>query len=318
MQTALSWSNPEGTTQLRVQLVPYRDDGPGIDLYLGVPASTLHVPAPPQWYGLLPDMTYTWRVQTSSSPSPVSQTDGSWGPWAQRTLRTPKVQGGEILAISPVDRAAAASRTPTLQWSASEGLFYYEVQLSRDARFDTDPRTATTRVYEALLHGGLTSPRNSYAITLNALLEGNALYYWRVRPRVQGDGSPVAWSGPFTFTTGSSDPTVGPISFGTSVATHTGCQLGNQQDPPGPAVLQFGAATVYARFTYKGPGSVSLVWFRGDTAVLERRPLSLTGLEGCAATGFSSTDGAPLARGSYRLDIQIDDRVMQSRTLEIR
>lgn len=37
---------------------------------------------------------------------------------------------------------------------------------------------------------GLTQPLNSW--TTRALTPG-VTYYWRVRPRVQGDGTPVAW-----------------------------------------------------------------------------------------------------------------------------
>ena len=54
-------------------------------------------------------------------------------------------------------------------------------------------------VYGALVHGGATSPANTYAIPAAFPLEAGASYYWRVRPRIQGDGAPVAWPGPWSF-----------------------------------------------------------------------------------------------------------------------
>ena len=54
-------------------------------------------------------------------------------------------------------------------------------------------------VYGALVHGGATSPANTYTIPAAFPLEHGVSYFWRVRPRVQGDGAPLAWPGPWTF-----------------------------------------------------------------------------------------------------------------------
>ncbi|MCX6024135.1 MAG: hypothetical protein NTZ05_20865, partial [Chloroflexi bacterium] len=82
--------------------------------------------------------------------------------------------------------------------------FYYEIQLSSDPLFNTDPFSATAAVYWNLIHGGQTSPQNSWAVPASARLDADGRrYYWRVRPRVQGNGTPVNWGLPFWFTVGS-------------------------------------------------------------------------------------------------------------------
>ncbi len=53
------------------------------------------------------------------------------------------------------------------------------------------------------IHGGETSPRNSWTVPDSAKLDPNKNYYWRVRPRVQGDGTEVAWSPAWSFKTSS-------------------------------------------------------------------------------------------------------------------
>ena len=63
---------------------------------------------------------------------------------------------------------------------------------------NTDPETATDAVWHNLIHGGITSPPNSWQ---TPELEPGAQYYWEVRPRVQGDGTPVDWSKTFEFRT---------------------------------------------------------------------------------------------------------------------
>jgi hypothetical protein len=81
-------------------------------------------------------------------------------------------------------------------------VFYYEVQLSTDPTFNTNPATATAAVYSALIHGALTSPPNTYRVPSAFPLQANSIYNWRVRPRVQGDGDAVSWSAAGRFRTG--------------------------------------------------------------------------------------------------------------------
>jgi len=75
------------------------------------------VPPPPQWYGLLTDITYTWRVRTSSASSFVALDDASWSPFAERRFKTPAVSSATITAVSPAGGSTVSSRTRTLQWA---------------------------------------------------------------------------------------------------------------------------------------------------------------------------------------------------------
>jgi len=201
MGTQLRWANPASARQVHLQVIPANNDGPGVDVLLGL-ATQLEVPAPPAWYGLLPGMTYRWRVRTSDQELPIGAEHPTWGTWGEATFRTPGADSGTITAVAPAPGGGAASLTPTLTWANSRGdVYYYEVQLSRDAGFNTDAGTAIAAVYGALIHGGVSTPANSYTIPASAPLDSGATYFWRVRPRVQGDGQPVAFSPNFSFRT---------------------------------------------------------------------------------------------------------------------
>ncbi|MSQ28007.1 MAG: CAP domain-containing protein [Dehalococcoidia bacterium] len=191
----LTWGPPPDTTQVHIQVLPANNDGPGIDLHLGAPETSLAVPEPPGWYGLLPDMGYAWRVRASNAAAMAPPGDPSWSAWSQRTFRTPRRDGSLITGVAPLNGFAVDTLTPTLAWAdGRRDLFYYEVRVSRDPSFNTDPATAIAPVYSALLHGGVTAPANSYAVPRDSPLDNNTPYFWQARPRVQGDGAPVAWS----------------------------------------------------------------------------------------------------------------------------
>ena len=195
----LGWSNPPGTTQFQLQVIPFNGDGPGVNIIRNAETSWF-IPPPPQWYGLLPDITYFWRVRSTTVTTAPAETD--WTAWGSWTFKTPKATSGTISATSPVPGSSVATRTPTVTWANSQvGVFYYEVQVSKDPAFNTDPATATAVVYTPLLHGGVTNPPNSYRIPDQFPLEPNTTYHWRVRPRIQGDGAPVGWTAPFRFAT---------------------------------------------------------------------------------------------------------------------
>ena len=70
--------------------------------------------------------------------------------------------------------------------------------MSGDPSFNTDPATATSFVWHKLVHGVVTNPLNSWKMPE---LQPGVTYYWRVRPRVQGDGTPVDWSATWSFAT---------------------------------------------------------------------------------------------------------------------
>ncbi|GEM_PF-2629724 len=195
----LQWELPGGTTQYHLSVVP--QDGPAIDLIRNA-ENSFTIPRPPQWYGLLPDMTYTWKLRASDATRAIGAGDSSWGDWsASRTFRTPKVSSQAIKLIEPSNGSAVSTTVPTLEWTSGDSnIWYYEVQISKDSSFNTDPLSASAPVYWESRHGGLTvSP--TYKVPDSQPLEPSSTYYWRVRPRIQGDGSPVEWTAYSTFST---------------------------------------------------------------------------------------------------------------------
>ncbi len=216
----LSWTNGPGATQVHLQVVPFNNDGPGVNVVLGSPATSFAIPAPPQWYGLLPDMSYTWRVRTSNALAPADPAqDASWTSWSERQFRTPAVTGAIVSPVSPTGGGSVNTRTPTLQWASSRSdVFYYEVQVSRDPLFGP-----SAFLYHELRHGGVTAPPNSYTVPSGFPLEAGVMYHWRVRPRVQGDGTPLAWPPAWSFTTSPAAalPTPTPSLTATATAVPT-------------------------------------------------------------------------------------------------
>jgi len=204
--TTLAWTPAAGATQQHLQVVPKTLDGPGIDTLLAGNVAQFEVPAPPMWYGLLPDMTYLWRVRASTAAVALAGDSPLWGPWVEQTFRTPQVGVASVQPTAPANATTVETLRPSLVWSAPSWLFYFEVQLSTDANFNTDPATATAAVYTALVHGGVASPAKSYRPPADAPLQANAQYHWRVRPRVQGDGTPLPWPPAHSFTTATPAP----------------------------------------------------------------------------------------------------------------
>ncbi|MCX6021176.1 MAG: S8 family serine peptidase, partial [Chloroflexi bacterium] len=200
----LEWRAAAGATQYQIQVRPANDDGPSLNLIIGGTATAFRVPAPPEWYGMLPDMSYTWRVRLSDKAAFAPENDPTWGPWSEPwSFRTPSTAAADIQPVSPTVGAISDSLTPVLRWSnTNASIFYYEVQLSSDQTFATDPAKATASVYWLIIHGGITQPGNSYAVPAGFPLEPGKTYYWRVRPRVQGDGRPAPWPAPWSFRTG--------------------------------------------------------------------------------------------------------------------
>ncbi|MSQ09410.1 MAG: hypothetical protein EXR52_00155 [Dehalococcoidia bacterium] len=197
----MQWTNPLGTRQVHLQVIPANSDGPDLNLPLGL-QSEFEVPAPPAWYGLLLGMTYRWWVRITDQELPVPADHPTWGAWGESSFRTPSVDSSGINAVSPANGGTVTGITPTLTWAHSRpDVFYYKVQLSKDAAFNTDGVTAVASVYGALIHGGVTSPANTYTVPASAPLEGAPTYFWRVRPRVQGDGLPVPFTATFSFRT---------------------------------------------------------------------------------------------------------------------
>jgi len=192
-----SWQLPEGATQYQLQVVPFNGDGPSVNLIRNT-ETTYTIPPPVLGQGpyvMLPGMSYTWRVRATDSTGGIDENDASWGPWSDSwSFTTPPPSASSIQLTQPEQGTAVNTATPALVWTDSNAtIFYYEVQLSEDPIFDTDPATATKPVYWNLVHGGQSQPLNSWGVPATAPLQANVRYNWRVRPRVQGDGTPVAW-----------------------------------------------------------------------------------------------------------------------------
>lgn len=201
---------PYHATQVRHLITPFNNDGSGADLIVD-PSPTFEIPSPPIWYGLLPDMTYSWQMCSSGISVPLLKDDQNWtqvegwpgvwfpNPCAEQKFKTPKRFSDGIIAVSPRNNELVAARRVRLQWdNKDKDVFYYEIQSSRDCTFDIDPQTATAPVWHNLIHGGLTNPLNSWQ---TPELELGEEYCWRGRPRIQGDGTPVEWSPTFRFST---------------------------------------------------------------------------------------------------------------------
>lgn len=190
----LNWTLPPGSTQYQLQVLPANNDGPGINLIRNADTSfKLQAPVLGQGpYVLLPGMTYTWQVRATSFTGPIDENSSNWGDWSTKTFKTPAPTSAGLAPVQPaVDASVAAGAPATLRWEhPDKGLFYWEIEVSGDTRFDMNPATATTFVWFNLIHGGVGPLPNSW---LSPAVTSGVTYYWRVRPRVQGDGTPVEW-----------------------------------------------------------------------------------------------------------------------------
>lgn len=196
--TILTWSNAPGATQNQIQVTPANNDGPGINLIVNA-TNSLALPEPRAGVGpylLLPGMSYSWRVRDTTATTSVTENDPAWGNWSQpATFRTPVAGAGGVAVAAPATGAKVAAGPAVLQWSdTTPGVFYYEVQMSLDAQFRTGP-DAVAAVWWNLVHGGVSRPANSWT---TPPLQPGSVYFWRIRPRIQGDGQPVWWSRTFT------------------------------------------------------------------------------------------------------------------------
>ena len=180
--------NPEGTTQYQIQVVPFNEDGPGINLVIEdgamVAAAEYQVMAPsfgsanPN-YVMLPDMTYIWRVRTTTVLTPPMEEE--WSSWSVRSFHTAATSIDSVSRVSPETDAT---------------VFWYEIQVSKASDFGS-----SAALYSNLWHGGLSEPPNSYIIPDASPLEAGTMYYWRVRPRIQGDGETLPRSFVYRFNT---------------------------------------------------------------------------------------------------------------------
>ena len=210
LATQLEFTAHQDTKWIHLQLRPVKDDGPGVNLIIGdqalIQKGQFKLEAPILGQGpyiALPDMGYTWRIRTSTSISqPDLNQDTNWSPWVKREFRTPKRNSDNIRLLTPSQGQATDDPTPILQWANFDpDVFNYEIQLSKDPDFNTDPQTAHSPLYWMIVHGGESHPSNSWHVPDQFPLEPGQTYYWRVRPKIQGDGTPVAWGSTDHFNT---------------------------------------------------------------------------------------------------------------------
>ena len=196
----LSWLPPPGSTHFQMIITPDGNEAGSIRFVEKI-TTQYAVPGPPHWYGMLPDALYYWRIRANNSPVPVPDDHPSWGPWSDVwAFRTPIPSSAVIGPASPSHEGTVSSTTPTLVWgNPNDQVFYYEIQVSKDASFTTDPLRAWTSVYWETVHGGMSKPKNSYAVSPRYPLEKGATYYWRVRPAVSNASKEVGWSYPWKF-----------------------------------------------------------------------------------------------------------------------
>ncbi|MSQ27685.1 MAG: hypothetical protein EXR51_06065 [Dehalococcoidia bacterium] len=202
LTATLAWSSPKVFTQYQLQVIPANNDGPALNLIRNRESSFV-VEAPDMDRGpyiLLPAMSYTWRVRVSASPMGLGEHDTGWDAWSEtRSFRTPLRDASRITPAAPTNESSTTAAPQTLRWeNADRDVFYYEVQMSPDPNFETEPAKAVTFVWSNLVHGAIATPHNSWT---TPVLTPSTTYHWRVRPRIQGDGVPVAWSQRASFTT---------------------------------------------------------------------------------------------------------------------
>ncbi len=216
----VSWEKNPEVTQMHVQLIPVNNDGPGVDLYFGdrgaIDSGKLRIDGPViKRQGVsgisipLPDMNYTWRVRVSDSSVRLgTSSNEGWSGWSDRHFKTPERDSSMIKHVAPLFGQKVDSVTPELHWDNTNkdrsptDVFYYEVQVSKDPGFETDPKKAVAPVsYEFVHVGEQPAPYMFYKVKPQFPLDNDQTYFWRVRPRIQGDGKPVAWSEAWNFRT---------------------------------------------------------------------------------------------------------------------
>lgn len=197
----LTWLAPPGATHYQLVITQAGQSQP-IIRFVDRISDSYTIPAPPQWFGMLPGTTYQWSVRVNNAPGPVPDNHPSWGPWSEvYSFRTPVPPSSLLGPAYPPHGAVVSTVTPRLQWGdPTPGVFLYEVQVSRDPSFETDPAKASAPVYWETVHGGMTTPPNSYQVPDRYPLQRGSTYYWRVRPAMPAGVPPAPWGATWTFT----------------------------------------------------------------------------------------------------------------------
>lgn len=129
---------------------------------------------------VLPHGVYYWRVQAVNTISGVS----SWS----------AVRSFTVDLELPLNKAIINDNTPELKWNPVDYAATYELQLSRNNKFNP----------LVVLTGADSISGTSYTISNSETL-GEGVYYWRVRA-LNSDSLPGAWSAVRSFTVDTLSP----------------------------------------------------------------------------------------------------------------
>ena len=135
-------------------------------------------------------------------------------------------------------------------------------------------------------------------------------YYWRVRPRVQGDGAPTDWTpaARFRVDTATIAPVrVRPIQFGL-VADAGGCGV---LDPATTFPTSPTLTAVSYSYAYQGGGRVVHRWLAGDREV-DYAAFDLPADRDCWDARFRLGSDLPARPGDYTLQVWQGGRLVQS------
>lgn len=225
---------PPTATQLRYGVYPSSSpttgmpDGPAIEMIVGDPRvmadiknnGRLFIDAPKMGegpYTLLPG-EYNFKICDSEELKSVSWLPlAQWEPLIQIwpgglsiqkrcvdgkfDTRDANFSAATLQAVNLAKGEIYNGKTARLQWAdANNTIFLYDVQVAGNQRFDTNPATADTFVWENTIHGGVARPNDTWK---TPPLTPDTAYFWRVRPRVQGQNVPTAWGPTWTFKTAS-------------------------------------------------------------------------------------------------------------------
>ena len=174
----LDWADVSGATSYELQVAADSlFTSPVINL-TGLASSQYTVTTP-----LTNCTVYYWRVRANN---------GLPGPWS--TIWHFKTIMATPTLLLPINNATNVSLTPLLDWTDISCALNYRVQVSTNSGF-------TTTVVDT------SGPSASQYQVVTGALSQSTQYYWRVRGYA-GSGDSSAWTGSFTFTTQTLNPSL--------------------------------------------------------------------------------------------------------------
>jgi len=173
-----------------------------------------------------------------------------WGKWSKASFRTP-MPSYTLSSLNPTAaNIKAVGPRPILQWkSTNNSLFYWEVQVSPLQDFGDN-----TWRWHNLVHGAVKHHEGEAQLTniwfIPQELDAGT-YYWRVRPRVQGDGTPAKWGPTWSFRVDPNKPS-DAIVYAITFHDYTGNGRQNVGEPLVPdAQLRFKNSLTSAEFIFR-------------------------------------------------------------------